>query len=64
MFADANILSLGYLWLIVNIIWNLRGNLSVLFTMRLAKTKPYTTISTLHKIFNQLISFLKNDTLF
>ena len=30
----------------------------------LAKTKPYTTIPCLDKIFNQLISFLKNDTLF
>ena len=30
----------------------------------LAKTKPYTTIPSLDKIFNQLISFPKNDTLF
>ena len=29
----------------------------------LAKTKPNTTVPSLDKIFNQLISFLKNDTL-
>ena len=34
MFADAHIWSLGYLWSIVNIIWNVRGNLSVVFTTR------------------------------